>query len=120
MNLSQSGLIDTFEKGPMCPNGWAYPVHEAHRLRVRMIDAAYDKTPRNEDNEPMTTELAQVNDALSYGPTTEDRMRLYRDTVQAMDFRGTVVVETLYFRCQICGLVLPASRAPRPGGTELL
>lgn len=115
MKLSQSGLIDTFEQGPMCPRGYGPGMAPEHEIRVRMIDAAYEATSRNDDGEPTTSELAKVNDAISYGPRTNDRMRLFRDAVQALDYRGTVGVETLYFRCQICGLILAAGRVPRVG-----
>lgn len=120
MNLSSSGLIDTFEQGPLCPNDYGDPQHPSHQLRVRFADAVHEATPRNADGEPASPELDAVNNAVAYGPTTDNRMRLYRATVQAMDVRGTVTVEALFFRCQICGLVLPASRAPRVAGTEPL
>lgn len=100
----------------MCPRGYGPGMAPEHEIRVRMIDAAYEATPRNDDGEPTSPELDRVNDAVAYGPQTDDCMRLYRDVVMAMDgTRGTVSVEALFFRCQICGLILPASRAPQVG-----
>lgn len=115
MNLSSDGLIDLAGgggNGPLCPNSLP-PVHPSHAVHTQMIDAAYEATPKDGDGEPATPELAAVNDAISYGPRSNDRMRLYRDLVSVADGRGLpVAVEALFFRCGICGLILPANRVP--------
>lgn len=115
MKITSTGLIDlrSGDQGPMCPQSMPPVVHPSHHLAGTFADAAYEATPRGEDGEPLTGDLAAVNQAVSYGPTTENRMRLYRAAVAAQSSSGRDVgVEALYFRCQICGFVLPASRVP--------
>lgn len=112
MNLDSEGLIDLDMggQGPLCPNSLP-PAHPAHQLAVTFQNAAYRATPRDADGEPTTPELAAVNMAVSYGEDTNDRMSLYRDVVIARtDGYRTAAVEALFFRCLLCGLILPASR----------
>lgn len=116
VKLSEDGLIElsTGHDGPLCPNAAGNPAHPAHTLHVRMCDAAYEATPRDADGEPVTPELGKVSYELSYGSGTSTRMRLYRAVVSAMDHRyRPVAVEALYFKCGICGLILPANRVPQ-------
>ena len=56
--------------------------------------------------------LEKVSTALDYGPTTADRMHLYFDRTSFMQGREFITVEAWYFRCAICGLMLPAQRTP--------
>lgn len=116
MNLSSDGLIDLSSDGPLCPRSMSFPIDPAHALAVQFADAVYGATPRGEDGELATPELEAVNHAVSYGPGTTDRMRLYRSVVSALDRSGPVAVEALYFRCGICGLILPANRVPNGRG----
>jgi len=114
VNLSSEGVIDLmYGEGPLCPNSMLEPIDPAHIVAVRMANAVHDATPRDQDGEPTTAELAKVNSAVAYGPTTTARMRLYRDVVSAMDGSMPTAVEALFFRCGICGLILPANRVAR-------
>lgn len=114
MNMSETGLIDLLDRdgGPLCPGSYP-PRNEAHALHVRVSDTVHKATPRDINGEPATPELAAVSHAVNYGPDLSERMRLYRDTVAALDWQGTVTVEALFFRCTLCGFVLPATRTPR-------
>lgn len=103
-------LIDIPEhNGPLCPNSWGYPLHPLHQLHVRLQDAVHNATPKDENQEPITPELEAVNAAVSYGPVTE-QMRLYRESIGFAYQRQNVLVESFYFRCGVCGLILPANR----------
>jgi hypothetical protein len=113
MNLSSEGVIDLMSgEGPLCPNSMLLPIHPSHEMHVRVANAVYEAIPRDADGEPTTPELAKVNSAASYGSDVNARMRLYRNVVSAMQGSRPVAVEALFFRCGICGLTLPASRAP--------
>lgn len=114
MNLNDRGIIDLADgyDGPMCPRSFPPVVDRAHELAERFRNVVYEATPRDVDNEPLTADLAAVNDAVSYGRMTNNRMHLFRDAVVAKTRDGHgAVVEALYFRCRICGFVLPAGRA---------
>jgi hypothetical protein len=111
--LSSDGLIDVLgSDGPLCPRSALFPVDPAHALHNRHVDVVCEATPKDADGEPATPDLEAVNHAVSYGPRITERMRLYRSVVSALDHNGTVAVEALYFRCGICGLILPANRVP--------
>jgi len=106
VKIEQTGVIDLFQQGPLCPQSMP-PVHAAHAAMVRVQNAAYDAIPKDGDGE-LREDFDPVYSAIAYGD--DSRMRLYRDAVEAMSTRGTVTVESLYFRCPVCGLILPASR----------
>jgi hypothetical protein len=114
VNLNSEGVIDLLNsEGPICPNAMLEPIHPSHAIAVRAANAVYDAIPRDSDGEPTTEDLQKVNTAVSYGPDTTNRMRLYRDVVSAMQGSAPVAVEALFFRCGLCGLTLPASRVIR-------
>lgn len=94
---------------PMCPNGFIEPIHPSHRMRIRMLDAFSKAAERDADGE-MTEPVGKAYYAAAYEGPTEDRMWLYRETVGFMRGRGHIIVEAWYFRCTICGLMLPAQR----------
>lgn len=112
MKIESDGLIDLLSSdgGPLCPASMP-PVHPSHAAMVAAQNAVYEATARDGDGEPATSELEKVGHAVSYSWRTSSRMRLYRDTASALSSRGVVPVEALYFRCLVCGLVLPAQRA---------
>lgn len=114
--MSDGGVIRMLSESdlPMCPNGMMRPIHPAHALRTTMINAVYDVTKEHENDDGELPEpLDKVSQALSYGPTTADRMNLYFDRVSFLQGREFVMVEAWHFRCAICGLMLPAQRMPR-------
>jgi hypothetical protein len=115
--MSDGGVVRTLSESdlPMCPNGMMRPIHQAHQLRTTMINAAYEASKQYENNDGELPEpLDKMSQALGYGPTTADRMNLYFDRVSFLDRGGEfVTVEAWYFRCAICGLMLPAQRTPK-------
>jgi hypothetical protein len=111
--MSDGGVIRTLSESelPPCPNGMLQPIHPAHRLRVEMIDAAYEAAKEYEDDDGELPEpLQKVSTALSYGPNTDSRMRLYFNRVGFPEGGVYATVESWYFQCHICGLILPAQR----------
>jgi hypothetical protein len=77
-----------------------------------MIDAAYEATKEYEDDGGELPEpLDKVHQALSDGPGA-DRMRLYFMRVSLYATGDVATVESWYFQCSICGLILPAQRKP--------
>ena len=117
MNIESTGVIEShhggYENGPMCPHSIPPNVHPSHEAALLVQNAVYEAIARDEDGEPATEELGAVSHASSYSSSTGNRMRLYRATELARSSSPWgVVVESLYFRCRICGFVLPASRAP--------
>jgi hypothetical protein len=112
MMIESDGLIDlSVGDGPLCPNAMP-PVSAQHAMLRQIQDAAYRAAEYDTDGEPVSAEAGKVVDAVHYGPETAGRMRLYRDTVAAQSYSIPVAVEALYFRCTVCGLVLPANRVP--------
>lgn len=95
---------------PLCPNGAGRPTNPAHELRVRLIDAAYRASETNADLEFTDPAVERVYMAAAYGEDVDDRMHLYVTEITA-DYHGPMgtPVVAWFFRCQICGLILPAT-----------
>jgi len=112
MKIESEGLIDlVMGDGPLCPNGFGGVMSAEHATLRRVQNVAHAATAYDSDGEHVSPEAGRVTDAVHYGPETDGRMRLYRDVVSAASGTGLpVAVEALYFRCGLCGLVLPANR----------
>lgn len=97
--------------GPLCPRSLGMPVDPAHALVVTHQNLVYDAIPKAEDGDPTTPELEAVSMASSYGFGASNRMRLYRQCEQVL-MRGhrVVTVESWWYQCHVCGLILPATR----------
>jgi hypothetical protein len=95
---------------PLCPAVAQMPPSEAHMLRNRMLDAFYEKAERNTDGEFASTEVESAYYAAAYGPQVSERMDLFRESVSFLEHGTYAVVESFYFRCRVCGLILPAQR----------
>lgn len=103
-----SRLVRDATEGPLCPNGLGDPVHEAHRLRVRALDAFYEAVEKNEDlemPEPAERAYEAANSALT------DRMDLFQHSSHFTSGNRSFIVEAYWYRCRVCGLVLPATSA---------
>lgn len=103
-----NGLVRNLNDGPLCPNSVGEPMHEAHRLRVRVLDAFYEAADKDEDNE-MPEPLERAYSAAAYG-RVEDRMDLFAHSTGFLDGNRRVTIEAWWYRCRVCGLVLPANR----------
>ena len=96
-------------KGPLCPNQLD-PMHPMHRFHVNLQDAAYKASSVDTETLEFTEPGAEkVYSAISY-EQYDGYMRAYRD-VSTVLLRGRPEgIETYYFRCSICGLILPANK----------
>lgn len=99
-------IIDVpMQELPLCPNSYN-PMHPLHQFHVQLQDAAYKSNATDENLEFETDELTKM-----YGSLSDDRfsgrMYLYRDGVTVYK-HGVNRIESWYFRCYICGLILPA------------
>lgn len=101
------------DDGPLCPNAGGTPANEAHMLRVRVVDAFYNAAEKDADGE-MAPPLDAAYSAAAYGRDTGIRMDLYHEAVQGVVYGQIVTVETWWFQCHVCGLILPATRRERP------
>lgn len=107
------GLVATLGGGPLCPGSFP-PAHPAHGARVVVLDAVWVASPKDEDQELQPDSAAKAYSAAAYGADGKggDRMRLYCDTVQLSGARMQVI-RAWYFRCSVCGLILPAGEVTR-------
>jgi hypothetical protein len=112
--MSDSGIvrdISEYEK-PLCPNMSTDPGNKAHELYVRVQDAIYDTAEKDSDGEIVNQSVADIINAVSYLKMS-DRMDLYFiRTPLPMKFSmlKQEVVESYYYKCHICGFILPAQR----------
>jgi hypothetical protein len=98
---------------PLCPNSGGRPANPEHQLRVRLLDAAYRAADVNPDDLEFTDAAAdRMYQALAYGDDVDDRMHLYESSVIPFD-RPLTVVTAWFFRCGVCGFVLPATAVER-------
>lgn len=90
---------------PLCPN-IGEPIHPLHKLHNQIQDEAYNSQTKTEELEFQTPELNKMYNAISH-KRYNGRMSLYMDSV-TLDKRRTSIT-AWYFRCNICGLILPAT-----------
>jgi hypothetical protein len=91
---------------PLCPNvGW--PGNSAHELHNRTLDAFYNAVEKDVEGE-MPEPVAKAYNAAAYGQVS-DRMNLYREAVVVNYGGSSLTVQAWWFKCPICGFVLPAS-----------
>lgn len=89
---------------PLCPNTMS-PVHPLHAFHVNIQDAASSSAEHDEDNQFTHEAASKMYSAIS-DQLYDGRMRLYMDSNFVFTLRKTV--EVWYYRCTVCGLVLPA------------
>jgi len=96
------------DQKPLCPNlGW--PSNPFHELQVRVVDSFYEATDKDEDGE-LNSEVEKAYAAAAYEGKkgTSDRMSLYVTSVAFHKYGKQIIVETYWFKCHVCGFVLPA------------
>jgi hypothetical protein len=92
---------------PLCPNQHS-PIHPLHLLHVQLQDASYKSVPVNEETlEYEIAELTKMHSSISEGRFS-GRMYLYKDGTTVVTQGNITRVESWYYRCYICALVLPA------------
>jgi hypothetical protein len=109
------------QTGPLCPQAFP-PFAPEHAIQRALLDAAYVGAPRAEPvEESATAELTPDADAvytaLAHDKIT-DYMDLYTHRVGFMAGRVYTEAEAFWFRCRVCGFVLPAQAADRPEGAR--
>lgn len=111
-------LVDTgrLDQGPLCPQDFP-PIHPAHALHRRVNDAGYNAAPRTEgDDLELTPDAEKVHSAVTDGQFSS-YMLLYRHDERYLQGRQFVVVSAHWYRCGVCGFVLPAhGEVERIGG----
>lgn len=105
-----SGHIVSTTNGPLCPHS-SSPQAPEHVRHVEVVNAMYDAADKDEDGEWLSPEAEAMYAVVS----VRDHMRLYCDIWSGpggwMSQGGpSVTVESWWWRCQVCGFVLPASR----------
>lgn len=93
---------------PLCPN-IGFPGSKEHEALVRTLNYFYDKAEKDSDGEIADPKLDKIYHDVAYKDMT-NRMDLYVDAAGFVHNGVNTVVEAWYFKCQICGLILPANR----------
>jgi hypothetical protein len=98
---------------PLCPVGRGQPGHELHQVANAVLDAFYNAG----DKDPETGEFTSPEVDRAYTAAARvvcASMRLYRENLgydtQVAGRIVHTVVQTHYFRCQICGFTLPVDK----------
>lgn len=92
--------------GILCPQSMP-PIAQEHLAHVSLADRAYEAAGKDAEGE-LTPESAKIQMAIS-----ENWMRLYHDYWLGPVDAVRVTVESYYWRCQVCGFVLPAQAVDR-------
>jgi hypothetical protein len=93
---------------PLCPNN-INGDNILHRLHVELTDEAIKFMTKNKDEEFINEESERIYLALAYG-RFDGRMNLYKE-INTVYKPKMQTIETWYYRCNICQLVLPATQA---------
>lgn len=101
-------IINVDQHGRLCPQSLP-PVHPLHAQTVTVLDDFYEAAPKDADGE-FEPGMSAAYTAASSGPNS--RMNLYRE--EASDpSRPLSYIVAYFWRCQVCGFVLPAQQVPR-------
>lgn len=95
---------------PLCPNAISLPANRDHQIQTLTVNALHDALAKDADGE-LSPESAAIY-AAATGPFA-DRMQLHMESVTAAHRGRSFQVETWYFRCGTCGVILPASATPQ-------
>lgn len=97
----------------LCPQSAGFPIASEHVACNGLLDAFYQAAERDTDGE-LTPPLDVAYAAAAYGPVSA-RMNLYRHVVEVLEPGRETIVETWWWRCPVCGFVLPAQVMNRVG-----
>lgn len=91
---------------PLCPNKILGPPSPLHAEEVRNANLIYEALPKDEEDGDLTPEADKLQEEMR--SRAHERMQLYHQTTGF--FRGSrrIVVESYFYKCLICGLILPA------------
>lgn len=107
--MSDSGIVRELSHTdkPMCPNVTSGLMNEAHAIHVKTLNAFYNAAQKDENGELKNQDTENAYTAASY-TVVNNKMDLYFARVSWFTGSSFRAVETYWFQCHICGLVLPA------------
>jgi len=103
--------------GPPCPNSLPPVVNAAHQAVRRTLDAFYASAERDANDE-LPPVLDKAYTAAAYGEGGSGRMRAYIERHQVVLAGRVIILESFFWRCQACGLILTAQRSDQLMGCE--
>lgn len=108
-------IITTLSDGdkPLCPNVTNGPLNSAHELRNRVLDKFYKTAELDADGEIAVEAVAAAYNAAAYG-TLDEHMQLFTHAANFIHAGQVVTVESWWWKCLVCGFVLPANRRIQP------
>jgi hypothetical protein len=109
-------IVETLgQDRPLCPNDISFPLNQFHYERTRLLDAFYNAAEKDDDSEFVSPEVDKAYYETAYGKDRSGTgMRLFHEAVTPMGAQFPFIrVEAWYFRCPICGFVLPANQDNR-------
>lgn len=95
---------------PLCPNAINLPANRDHQLQNLTVNALHEALLKDAGGE-LTPDSAATYTAAT--APFADRMQLHLESVTAAHRGRSFHVETWYFRCSTCGMILPASATPQ-------
>jgi hypothetical protein len=98
-------LIETTDS-PICPNETSGPPNPLHHAYNRILDTFYEASERDDNGEFTIPAVGAMYEAVAYKKTYTG-MSLY--CISARTLGGSESIKAWYFRCHVCGFVLPAS-----------
>jgi hypothetical protein len=107
--MSDSGIVRGLSETdkPLCPNVTSPRSNKEHEIHVRTTDAFYDAAERDADDEFVNENTGKAYYAAAYDKIS-NKMNLYFARVHFYVGNKQKIVETYWFQCHICGLILPA------------
>jgi hypothetical protein len=114
--VSDGGLIkEMFDDGPLCPMsmGALNGEHRAERIFDDVLYEASKPFRVNSDGQPdpdgdLPKDLDTLYNAVVYSPTYR-RMLLHYEATSFMQDGALKHVRAYYWRCHLCGYILPAT-----------
>lgn len=110
--MSDSGIVMeiAWSELPLCPNVIGIPTNPLHELHTKMLNQIYKNAQKDEDDEFVNPETDKIYSDLAYTGSTTDRMNLYFARNGWFQGSTQIIVESFWYKCKICGLILPANR----------
>lgn len=107
--MSDSGIVRSlvYTDKPLCPNVTSPIMNNAHELHNRTTDAFHKAAEKDSDGEFANKDTEKAYYAAAYD-NVSNKMNLYFARVYWHEGTRQKIVETYWFRCAICGLILPA------------
>lgn len=108
-------IRETFKDGPLCPQslGALSGEHRAERLYDDAIYEASKAFRKDADGNPdpngdLPPDLDTLYNSITFNGTYR-RMYLHYEETEFMQGQGMYKVKAYYWRCHLCGYILPAT-----------